>query len=98
MRNGHAIARPLTFGPDDMSELKEIVLSGKFDPVKLFNAADAQALEDFANTKGLGMIAMYSINRDTPGTSYSTTGTTIPQWTFSKTFSDYGTTHVVTAV
>ena len=31
-------------------------------------------LSDFANTKGLGMIAMYSINRDTPGTSYSTTG------------------------
>lgn len=63
---------------------------------EVFNIADAQALENFANSTGLGMISMYSINRDTPGTSYNTTGTTIPQWSFSDLFSSYGTTHVVT--
>ena len=63
---------------------------------EVFNIADAQALENFANSTGLGMISMYSINRDTPGTSYNTTGTTIPQWSFSDLFSAYGTTHVIT--
>ena len=34
---------------------------------EVFTAADAQALETFARTKGIGMLSMWSIQRDTPG-------------------------------
>lgn len=67
---------------------------------EVFTLADAQALEDFARTKGLGMLSMWSILRDNPGTlgsvSESTSGLSDPSGSFSNIFHDYGTTNPMT--
>ena len=67
---------------------------------EVFTAADAQALETFARTKGIGMLSMWSIQRDTPGSlgtaSPSASGLSDPAGTFSKTWNDYGTVNTMT--
>ena len=67
---------------------------------EVFTLADAQALEDFARTKGIGMLSMWSILRDNPGTlgsvSESTSGLSDPAGSFSNVFHDYGTTNPLT--
>ncbi|BBY66234.1 hypothetical protein MHEL_44770 [Mycolicibacterium helvum] len=66
---------------------------------EVFTVADAQALEDFARTKGIGMLSMWQVLRDTPGTlGQSTTGASglsDPVGSFSNVFNDYGTINVV---
>jgi chitinase len=66
---------------------------------EVFKVADAQALEDFARTKGIGMLSMWSLLRDNPGTfgavSESTSGLSDPSGSFSNVFNDYGTINVV---
>ncbi|WP_319432275.1 chitinase [Mycobacterium sp. RTGN5] len=66
---------------------------------EVFTVADAQALEDFARTKGIGMLAMWQVLRDNPGTlGQSTTGASglsDPLGAFSNVFNDYGTINVV---
>lgn len=66
---------------------------------EIFTLADAQALENFARTKGLGMLSMWSLLRDNPGTlgqvSDSTSGMNYPADSFSQVFDDYGTVNVV---
>ncbi|MGY4709923.1 Calx-beta domain-containing protein [Mycolicibacterium sp. CBM1] len=66
---------------------------------EVFTLSDAQALEDFARAKGLGMLSMWSINRDNPGALGQATpylsGLSDPAGSFAKLFSDYGTINVV---
>ena len=66
---------------------------------EVFTVADAQALEDWARTKGVGMLSMWQVLRDIPGTlGQSTTGASglsDPQAAFSKVFNDYGTINVL---
>jgi hypothetical protein len=66
---------------------------------EVFTVADAQALEDFARTKGIGMLSMWQVLRDIPGTlGQSTTGASglsDPIGSFSNVFNDYGTINVV---
>lgn len=66
---------------------------------EVFTVADAQALEDFARTKGIGMLSMWQVLRDTPGTlgqaSTSASGLSDPAGSFSTVFNDYGTINVV---
>jgi hypothetical protein len=66
---------------------------------EVFKVADAQALEDFARTKGIGMLSMWSLLRDNPGTlgsvSESTSGLSDAAGSFSNVFNDYGTLNVV---
>jgi GH18 family chitinase len=68
---------------------------------EVFTVADAQALEDFAREKGLGMLSMWSVARDNPGTLGQATATAsgldVPAGSFSGVFSDYGTQNVVAA-
>jgi hypothetical protein len=62
---------------------------------EVFTVADAQAVEDFAAAKGLGMLSMWSLPRDNPGTpgqvSETTSGLSDPAYSFSNIFDDYGT-------
>ncbi|WP_286198924.1 Calx-beta domain-containing protein [Mycolicibacterium sp. ELW1] len=66
---------------------------------EVFTVADAQALEDFARANGIGMLSMWQVLRDTPGTlgqaSTGASGLSDPQGAFSKVFNDYGTINVV---
>ncbi|WP_161976448.1 Calx-beta domain-containing protein [Mycolicibacterium sp. CH28] len=66
---------------------------------EVFTVADAQALEDFARTKGIGMLSMWQVLRDTPGTlgqaSTGASGLSDPVGSFSTVFNDYGTVNVV---
>ncbi|WP_246224182.1 Calx-beta domain-containing protein [Mycolicibacterium anyangense] len=66
---------------------------------EVFTVADAQALEDFARAKGIGMLSMWQVLRDTPGTlgqaSVSASGLSDPAGSFSAVFNDYGTINVV---
>ncbi|MCX2932270.1 glycosyl hydrolase family 18 protein [Mycobacterium sp. CVI_P3] len=66
---------------------------------EVFTIADAQALEDFANTNGIGMLSMWQVLRDTPGTlgqaTTSASGLSDPAGAFSGVFNDYGTINVV---
>ena len=61
---------------------------------EVFTLADAQLLDDFAHQKGLGMLSMWSIARDTPGALGSASpvasGLDAPAGSFSAIFSDYG--------
>ena len=61
---------------------------------EIFGVSDAQALEDFARTKGMGMISMWSLLRDNPGTlgqvSEAASGLSNPSNSFSNIFRDYG--------
>ena len=62
---------------------------------EVFTVADAQALEDFARTKGIGMLSMWSIQRDTPGSigqaTPSASGVSDPAGSFGGVWKDYGT-------
>ncbi|BBY60113.1 hypothetical protein MSAR_32490 [Mycolicibacterium sarraceniae] len=66
---------------------------------EVFTVADAQALEDFARTKGIGMLSMWQVLRDTPGTlgqsTTSASGLSDPVGSFSHVFNDYGTINIV---
>lgn len=66
---------------------------------EVFTVADAQALEDFARSTGLGMLSMWSVARDTPGSfgqaTPSASGLDVPAGSFGNVFNDYGTTNVV---
>jgi hypothetical protein len=61
---------------------------------EVFTVADAQAVEDFAVANGVGMLSMWSLQRDNPGTpgqvSGSTSGLSDPAYSFSNIFNDYG--------
>lgn len=63
---------------------------------EIFGVADAQALEDFSRTKGIGMLSMWSLLRDNPGTlgqvSEAASGLINVANSFSKIFNDYGPT------
>ncbi|MGD9620072.1 MAG: Calx-beta domain-containing protein, partial [Mycolicibacterium sp.] len=62
---------------------------------EIFTVADAQAFEDFARAKGLGMVSMWSVGRDKPGSlgqaSPTASGLDIPAGSFSNVWNDYGT-------
>ena len=62
---------------------------------EVFTLADAQLLEDFARSKGLGMLSMWSIARDNPGSlgsaSATASGLDASAGSFSAIFNDYGT-------
>ena len=66
------------------------------DPNEIFTTADAEKLTDFANEKGLGRLAMWSLNRDGPcpaptqSTSNTCSGVSDPQWAFSSAFEGFG--------
>ena len=66
---------------------------------EVFTTADAQALENFARAKGLGMLSMWSINRDQPGNigqaTTNTSGTNTPAGGYSAVFNDYGTVNPI---
>ncbi|MDZ4267955.1 MAG: Calx-beta domain-containing protein [Mycobacterium sp.] len=66
---------------------------------EVFTVVDAQALEDFARSTGLGMLSMWSIARDNPGSLGQATptasGLDVAAGSFSTVFNDYGTTNVV---
>ncbi|MEI6548626.1 MAG: cellulase family glycosylhydrolase, partial [Burkholderiales bacterium] len=66
---------------------------------EVFTVADAQALNTFAVTKGLGMIGYWSVERDYPGTlgqpTHNTSGVSSPAGSFSNAFNKYGTINVV---
>ncbi|MGI9176296.1 MAG: glycosyl hydrolase family 18 protein, partial [Pirellulales bacterium] len=66
---------------------------------EVFTVADAQALEDFARQQGVGMLSMWSIARDNPGTLGQATdaasGLSDPAGSFSAVFGDYGTQNAV---
>jgi len=61
---------------------------------EVFTVADAQVLEDFARGKGVGMLSMWSVARDNPGTlgqaTASASGLPDPPGSFSRVFADYG--------
>ncbi|MGD9623014.1 Calx-beta domain-containing protein, partial [Mycolicibacterium sp.] len=62
---------------------------------EVFTVADAQEFEDFARSVGLGMVSMWSVTRDNPGTlgqaSATASGTNTPAGSFSNIWNDYGT-------
>jgi Calx-beta domain/Glycosyl hydrolases family 18 len=66
---------------------------------EVFTVADAQALEDFARSKGIGMLSIWSLERDNPGTlgqaSHNTSGLSSPAGAFSKVYNDYGSVNAV---
>ena len=69
---------------------------------EVFTLADAQQVEDFARSKGLGMLSMWSLARDTPGplgqVGPSNSGLAVPAGSFAALFGDYGTDPVIGAV
>ncbi|MGD9622678.1 MAG: Calx-beta domain-containing protein, partial [Mycolicibacterium sp.] len=66
---------------------------------EVFTVADAQALEDFAASVGLGMVSMWSVGRDTPGSLGQATpvasGLDVPAGSFSDVWNDYGTVNTM---
>ncbi len=62
---------------------------------EVFTIDDAQMLEDFARNKGLGMLSMWSVARDNPGSfgqaSATASGLDLPAGSYSSIFYDYGT-------
>ncbi len=62
---------------------------------EVFTLADAQAVEDYARAKGVGMLALWSVTRDTPGqlgvSTYTHSGMSATAGSFAKIFNDYGT-------
>lgn len=62
---------------------------------EIFTVPDARALEAFARAKGIGMLSMWSLLRDNPGTpgqvSENTSGIADPSGSFSEVFNRYGT-------
>ncbi len=68
-------------------------------PTEVFTLADAQMVENWAVAKGLGMLSMWSVNRDKPGSFGQSvpyeSGINEPANSFSRLFSSYGTQNVV---
>jgi chitinase len=66
---------------------------------EVFTLTDAQLLEDFAREKGLGMLSMWSLTRDNPGTVGQVTAThaglDTPAGSFATLFGDYGSDPVL---
>ena len=66
---------------------------------EVFTVADAQALNSFAVSKGLGMLGYWSVERDYPGTlgqpTHNASGVSSPAGSFSNAFNKYGTINVV---
>jgi len=67
---------------------------------EVFTLADADRLEVFARAKGLGMLSMWSLNRDNPGTAgqlsnFHTGIPTMSKGGFSTTWGDYGSDPVI---
>jgi hypothetical protein len=64
---------------------------------EIFTTEDADKLTSFAVQKGLGRLAMWSLNRDGPcpaptqWTSNTCGGVSDSQWAFSSTFEKFGT-------
>jgi len=84
----------------DWSQLGVTPMIGVNDVLtEVFTPADAQALEDFARVNGLGMLSMWSVSRDTPGSLGQATpiasGLSEAAGSFSRIFNDYGTVNVV---
>lgn len=67
------------------------------DSKEIFTTEDAEELTSFAVEKGLGRLAMWSLNRDGPcpaptqSTSNTCSGVSDPQWAFSSAFEKFGT-------
>jgi hypothetical protein len=61
---------------------------------EVFTLGDAQLLEDFARAQGIGMLSMWSLTRDNPGTigqvTASHAGLDTPAGSFATLFGDYG--------
>ena len=66
---------------------------------EVFTVTDAQALQAFATSKGLGMLSFWSLDRDNPGPlgqlSNYASGTSSPAGSFSAAFNKHGTINVV---
>jgi hypothetical protein len=66
---------------------------------EVFTTADAQTVEDYARAKGVGMIGLWSVTRDTPGplgvSTYTHSGMSAPAGSFAKIFNDYGTVNAL---
>ncbi|MHA0287848.1 Calx-beta domain-containing protein [Mycobacterium sp. C3-094] len=66
---------------------------------EVFTVADAQTLENFARVNGLGMLSMWSLNRDYPGSlgqaTTNASGTNTPAGGFSAVFDDFGTVNPI---
>jgi hypothetical protein len=66
---------------------------------EVFTLADAQTVENYARTKGLGMLALWSVTRDTPGalgvSTYTHSGMSVPAGSFARIFNDYGTVNTL---
>jgi len=62
---------------------------------EVFTLEDARQLEDFAREKGVGMLSMWSVARDNPGSlgraTATASGLDLPAGSFSGVFNDYGT-------
>ena len=65
---------------------------------EVFTIEDAQLLEDFARSKGLGMLSMWSVARDHPGglgqATATASGLELAAGSYSAVFSDYGTQNI----
>ena len=66
---------------------------------EVFTVADAQAVENFAREKGIGMLAFWSLQRDNPGTlgqaTHDASGLSDAPGSFSNVWNDYGTANIV---
>ena len=66
---------------------------------EVFTPTDAQAVEDYARAKSVGMIGLWSVTRDTPGplgvSTYTHSGMSTPAGSFAKIFNDYGTVNAL---
>ena len=67
---------------------------------EVFTLQDADRLETFARAKGMGMLGMWSLNRDNPGaagqlSNFHTGIPTMPAGGFSTTWGDYGSDPVI---
>lgn len=68
---------------------------------EVFSTADAQLVEDFARSRGLGMLAMWSIARDNPGTAgqlaNTHSGTAAASGSYSALWADFSGDPLVSA-
>ena len=67
-------------------------------PARCSPLADACAVEDYARTKGVGMLALWSVTRDTGQlrvSTYTHSGMSVPAGSFAKIFDDYGTVNTL---
>jgi len=66
---------------------------------EVFSTGDAQLVGEFASSKGVGMLAMWSIARDNPGpvgqVANTHTGTAAASGSYSAIWGDYGTDPVI---